>query len=118
MNAKLGIALGVGIGGLFALISLGFWHLYRKNKKQPKNLTAGGDEVELDDRTAGDLPPEYSSVVATEVGSLRSERTAVNRLGDQDDSHNDSAHARRGSEAANDGDVSPVTPVEGRNPFT
>jgi hypothetical protein len=117
-NAIVGICLGVGIAGLLVFITLRFWYLDKKSKKQRKSPIPRSDGVELGDRNTEDLPPEYSSVVATEVGSLRSEMTAVNHVGDQEGSHNDSAHMRRWSEAANDGDVSPLTPVEGRNPFS
>jgi hypothetical protein len=50
--------------------------------------------------------------VATEVGSLCSERMAINTLGGQEGAHNHWERVRRENQAANVGDLSPVSPVE------
>ena len=81
-------------------------------RSTPKNLIEGSDGVELGGGNGGHLPLEYNSVVATEVGSLRSERTAVNRLGDQEGAHNPLERVRWENQAANVGYLSPVSPVE------
>jgi len=88
-NAKLGIGLGVSIAVLLTLSCWYFWWWHREYKKQSKRVGLGGEGVEMGGRESGDYdpPPEYSSVVETEVGSLRSERTAVNHVGDEELPH-------------------------------
>jgi hypothetical protein len=113
-NAKLGVGLGVGISGLAALCWLRYWWLTRKNAIQAKGMVGVGDGVELGDRDVGDNPPDYDSAVATEVGSLRSERTAFQPVEGHETTLDGLEHADSEEATANDGYVSPLTPVEGK----
>jgi hypothetical protein len=78
-NAKAGIGLGVSIPVLAVLFLLCRIWMKTNVKNHPKNAVGVGQEVELGDRNvnAEGHPPDYSSVVETEVGSLSSGKTAV-----------------------------------------
>ncbi|KAE9364027.1 hypothetical protein N431DRAFT_550667 [Stipitochalara longipes BDJ] len=108
-SAKIDIALGVGLPVLSAIALLWFWFLQRKAKNDSKDLNGESARVELCERDLPDLPPEYDSVMATEVGSLRSERTAVQPDEGENSAVRDLEHVH--GETDNYGDVSPVTPV-------
>jgi hypothetical protein len=113
-NAKIGIALGVGVASLGALTLLYFWFLAKKKESAAKEVI-GEDAIELDERDLREPPPDYDSVMATEVGSLRSEWTVVQLAEGGESEHRDLEDVHReGQErgAVDDGDVSPVTPVE------
>ena len=113
-NAKIGIALGVGVASLGALTLLYFWFLAKKKESAAKEVIGEG-AIELDERDLREPPPDYDSVMATEVGSLRSEWTAVQLAEGGESEHRDLEDVHReGQErgAVDDGDVSPVTPVE------
>jgi hypothetical protein len=100
-NTKLGIGLGIGIGGLIALCLLWYWLVHQRMTTQPKGLGEEGKGVELGDSNVGlgENPPDYDSVVATEVGSLRSERTAVQSVEGEGRSSNHAEHVGRERES-------------------
>ncbi len=102
------------MGSLGALTLLYFWFLAKKKENSAKELVENG-ALELDERDLREPPPDYDSVMATEVGSLRSEWTAVQLAEGGENEHRDLEDVHReGQErgAVDDGDVSPVTPVE------
>jgi len=113
-NAKTGIVLGIAMPSVAVIAFLYFWFLNRKSKHGVKDRVAEGARVELDEMDLRDPPPAYDSVMeaATEVGSLRSERTAVEPLEAGDNVQHELGDVHRETAAVGDGDVSPMTPVE------